>query len=153
MSAAGVSRTVKRFQTVQRFPLQDGCTSFDIALEVGKKIECLEVAKCQASSDEDKTLASADDGMVHPIILFAARDGRPFLRGGWAPRKTGPLCGTCLKKTKNLGSDLPTVAFSCRRLLKNMRDLVCDSNSSELGWLSTTRRKTVWDHRILVGSD
>ncbi|CAK9110651.1 Putative outer membrane protein PmpB [Durusdinium trenchii] len=32
----------------------DGCTSFDIALEVGKKIECLEVAKCQASSDEDK---------------------------------------------------------------------------------------------------
>ena len=37
---------------------EDGCKSFDIALEVGKKIECLEVVKCQASSEEDKTLVS-----------------------------------------------------------------------------------------------
>eukprot|EP00438_Fugacium_kawagutii_P033639 Skav229862 [mRNA] locus=scaffold148:197532:201966:- [translate_table: standard] len=32
----------------------DGCTSFDIALEVGKKIESLQVATCQASSEKDK---------------------------------------------------------------------------------------------------
>ncbi|CAK9034472.1 Uncharacterized protein SCF082_LOCUS20868 [Durusdinium trenchii] len=32
----------------------DGCTSIDIALEVGKKIECLQVTQCQASSEEDK---------------------------------------------------------------------------------------------------
>ncbi|CAK9017602.1 unnamed protein product [Durusdinium trenchii] len=32
----------------------DRCKSFDIALEVGKKIQCLQVAKCQASSEEDK---------------------------------------------------------------------------------------------------
>lgn len=32
----------------------EGCTSFDIALEVGKKIETLQVANCHASSEEDK---------------------------------------------------------------------------------------------------
>ena len=31
-----------------------GCTSFDIALIVGKRLRHLEVAGCQASSDEDK---------------------------------------------------------------------------------------------------
>ena len=34
----------------------DGCTSFDIALELGNKIESLKVANCQASSDEDITI-------------------------------------------------------------------------------------------------
>ena len=43
---------------------EDGCKSFDIALEVGKKIECLEVVKCQASSEEDKTLVSTHGGRV-----------------------------------------------------------------------------------------
>ena len=38
-------------------PVKDGCTDFNVALEVGKKIKVLEVAKCQASSDEDKHLA------------------------------------------------------------------------------------------------
>jgi len=33
----------------------DGCTSFDIALELGKKIESLQVANCYASSDGDRT--------------------------------------------------------------------------------------------------
>ncbi|CAE7498251.1 unnamed protein product [Symbiodinium sp. CCMP2456] len=33
----------------------DGCTSFDIALELGKKIESLQVANCDASSDGDRT--------------------------------------------------------------------------------------------------
>jgi hypothetical protein len=36
--------------------LQDGCSSFDIALEVGKKIKSLQVATCGASSEKDKTL-------------------------------------------------------------------------------------------------
>ena len=36
--------------------LQDGCSSFDIALEVGKKIESLQVATCEASSEKDKKL-------------------------------------------------------------------------------------------------
>ncbi|CAK9029176.1 unnamed protein product [Durusdinium trenchii] len=30
------------------------CTSFDIALKLGKKIKCLQVANCQASSEQDK---------------------------------------------------------------------------------------------------
>ena len=34
--------------------LQDGCSSFDIALEVGKKIESLQVETCEASSEDDK---------------------------------------------------------------------------------------------------
>eukprot|EP00434_Breviolum_minutum_P000023 symbB.v1.2.000020.t1/scaffold5.1/size591573/20 len=34
----------------------DGCTSFDIALEAGKRIKTLRVANCQASSDKDKTI-------------------------------------------------------------------------------------------------
>jgi hypothetical protein len=39
------------------FPLlQDGCSSFDIALEVGKKIESLQVETCEASSEDDKKL-------------------------------------------------------------------------------------------------
>ena len=38
--------------------LQDRCSSFDIALEVGKKIESLQVATCEASSEKDKTLDS-----------------------------------------------------------------------------------------------
>ena len=33
----------------------DGCTSFDIALELGNKIESLQVANCYASSDGDRT--------------------------------------------------------------------------------------------------
>ncbi|CAL1161594.1 unnamed protein product [Cladocopium goreaui] len=33
----------------------DGCSSFDIALEVGKKIKSLQVAKCEATSEKDKT--------------------------------------------------------------------------------------------------
>ena len=37
-------------------PVQDGCSSFDIALEVGKKIESLQVETCEASSEEDKKL-------------------------------------------------------------------------------------------------
>lgn len=37
---------------------QDGCTSFDIALEAGKRIKTLKVANCQASSDKDKRLAA-----------------------------------------------------------------------------------------------
>ena len=36
--------------------LQDGCSSFDIALEVGKKIESLQVETCEAFSEEDKKL-------------------------------------------------------------------------------------------------
>lgn len=36
--------------------LQDGCSSFDIALEVGKKIKSLQVATCGASSEKDKKL-------------------------------------------------------------------------------------------------
>ena len=36
--------------------LQDGCSSFDIALEVGKKIKSLQVAKCEATSEKDKKL-------------------------------------------------------------------------------------------------
>ncbi|CAK9032317.1 Putative outer membrane protein PmpB, partial [Durusdinium trenchii] len=32
----------------------DGCTSFDIALEVGKKIKSLQVVNCQTSSEKDK---------------------------------------------------------------------------------------------------
>ncbi|CAL1156681.1 unnamed protein product [Cladocopium goreaui] len=32
----------------------DGCSSFDIALEVGKKIESLQVETCEASSEDDK---------------------------------------------------------------------------------------------------
>ena len=44
--------------SVKCFILEDGCTSIDIALEVGKKIECLQVTQCQASSEEDKKLAS-----------------------------------------------------------------------------------------------
>ena len=36
--------------------LQDRCSSFDIALEVGKKIKSLQVATCGASSEKDKTL-------------------------------------------------------------------------------------------------
>ena len=43
------------YQNVARL-LQDGCSSFDIALEVGKKIKSLQVAKCEASSDKDKKL-------------------------------------------------------------------------------------------------
>ena len=39
------------------FPLlQDGCSSFDIALEVGKKIESLQVETCGASWEDDKKL-------------------------------------------------------------------------------------------------
>jgi len=38
--------------------LQDGCSSFDIALEVGKKIKSLQVATCGASSEKDKKLDS-----------------------------------------------------------------------------------------------
>lgn len=33
----------------------DGCTSFDIALELGNKIESLQVANCAASSELDRT--------------------------------------------------------------------------------------------------
>ena len=40
------------------FVTQDGCTSFDIALEAGKRIKTLKVANCQASSDKDKKLAA-----------------------------------------------------------------------------------------------
>jgi hypothetical protein len=36
--------------------LQDGCSSFDVALEMGKKIESLQVETCGASSEEDKKL-------------------------------------------------------------------------------------------------
>ena len=36
--------------------LQDGCSSFDIALELGKKIKSLQVATCGASSEKDKKL-------------------------------------------------------------------------------------------------
>ena len=36
---------------------KDGCTDFNVALEVGKKIQVLQVATCQASSEEDKRLA------------------------------------------------------------------------------------------------
>ena len=36
--------------------LQDGCSSFDVALEMGKKIELLQVETCEASSQEDKKL-------------------------------------------------------------------------------------------------
>ncbi|CAL1141938.1 unnamed protein product [Cladocopium goreaui] len=32
----------------------DGCSSFDVALEMGKKIESLQVETCEASSEEDK---------------------------------------------------------------------------------------------------
>ncbi|CAL1169991.1 unnamed protein product [Cladocopium goreaui] len=35
-------------------PEADGCSSFDIALEVGKKIKSLQVATCGASSEKDK---------------------------------------------------------------------------------------------------
>lgn len=43
--------------TCQRaLSLQDGCSSFDVALEVGKKIKSLQVAKCEASSEKDKKL-------------------------------------------------------------------------------------------------
>ena len=43
--------------TCQRaLSLQDGCSSFDIALEVGKEIKKLQVSKCDASSDKDKKL-------------------------------------------------------------------------------------------------
>ncbi|CAE7594077.1 pmpB [Symbiodinium natans] len=34
----------------------DGCTSFDIALQLGDKIEFLQVANCHASSEEDRPL-------------------------------------------------------------------------------------------------
>ena len=40
--------------------LQDRCSSFDIALEVGKKIKSLQVATCEASSEKDKTLDSTE---------------------------------------------------------------------------------------------
>jgi hypothetical protein len=40
--------------------LQDRCSSFDIALEVGKKIESLQGATCEASSEKDKTLDSTE---------------------------------------------------------------------------------------------
>ena len=36
--------------------LQDECSSFDIALQVGKKINSLQVATCQASCEKDKKL-------------------------------------------------------------------------------------------------
>lgn len=39
--------------------LQDSCSSFDIALEVGKKIKSLQVAKCGASSEKDRKLDEA----------------------------------------------------------------------------------------------
>ena len=74
----GLQRTQHR-KTIQKTPMsprkchaafkwpyfcEDRCKSFDIALEVGKKIQCLQVAKCQASSEEDKTLVSTHGGRV-----------------------------------------------------------------------------------------
>ena len=35
---------------------QDGCTSFDIALEVGRRIKSLQVVNCETSSEKDKKL-------------------------------------------------------------------------------------------------
>lgn len=56
---------------VKSLCFEDECTSFDIALEVGKKIERLQVAECQASSDEDKRLVSTH-GSGHQTILLGA---------------------------------------------------------------------------------
>ncbi|CAK8988283.1 CSC1-like protein At4g15430 [Durusdinium trenchii] len=46
----------------------EGCTSFDIALEVGKKIETLQVANCHASSEEDKKLGNVVN--LHPWLYY-----------------------------------------------------------------------------------
>ena len=50
------------------FLLQDRCSSFDIALEVGTKIESLQVANCGASSEKDKKLDQQNVDISIPII-------------------------------------------------------------------------------------
>ena len=62
--------------------LQDGCSSFDIALEVGKKIKSLQVATCGASSEKDKKL---DTKILqpNPHILFLMKFQSPFLKASW----------------------------------------------------------------------
>ena len=53
--------------------LQDGCSSFDIALELGKKIKSLQVATCGASSEKDKKPDFMSSGNEVVFVL------RPFL--------------------------------------------------------------------------
>ena len=58
--------------------LQDGCSSFDIALEVGNKIESLQVANCGASSEKDKQLDFNQD-FNHVFLMFFLKTRRLLL--------------------------------------------------------------------------
>ena len=59
-----------------RLPDQDGCTSFDIALEVGKKIKSLQVVNCQTSSEKDKQLACKQD--LTKLLVAGLHPWNPF---------------------------------------------------------------------------
>ncbi|CAK9110650.1 Probable outer membrane protein PmpB (Polymorphic membrane protein B) [Durusdinium trenchii] len=81
----------------------DGCASFDIALEVGNKIECLEVAKCQASSDEDKR--KIFEYIINTLGSLESMDGR-----------IKQLMGEMLKKNlANVGSATDSLRKRLRR--------------------------------------
>ena len=54
--------------------LQDGCSSFDVALEMGKKIESLQVETCEASSEEDKKLDFSQIHTAH-VSFFMELEG------------------------------------------------------------------------------
>jgi hypothetical protein len=62
--------------------LQDGCSSFDIALEVGKKIKSLQVATCGASSEKDKKL-DLNILQPNPHISFLMKFQSLSLKAYW----------------------------------------------------------------------